>query len=234
MLWDIYEQHLEEAAFLWSQWELALVALDYVLADVTPLQGRLHAHVDGLVLGSEPVAKRILLPALASDEPELINSKRCSRMRCSDQTCSGRSASAAASLVPTPASSSRARTPYVAERKDSEPQRPVPLGQENLDADLSSKATDALPLPHADAISTWWQQTRPQMEPQRRYLEGRLFDSQVLLDALTHGSMRRRHVLALELALRSRGAHQVPTRAFLERQIGLLRTARAASPSTLR
>jgi uncharacterized protein (TIGR02270 family) len=423
MLWDIYEQHLEEAAFLWSQWEQALVAPDYVLAEVTQLEERLQAHVDGLVLGGEPVARRLLLPALASDEPELIRMAAFAllpgrtagssdtvleRIRSADDAalaalqralellepshfppwlqllpqeenprlqvlglevlgfhqcapaavcralashespklaaaalraaCRSRVELAPAVLEQALASSSpavrdaaleagalkghratraacwaaiQARTlasplpllllalggderelkqlqallsdevlrpdvlwalgfsgcvacadtclefmrqgsvarlageafsaitglriegPYVAESKGPEPEEPIPLEEENLDADLGSKLTDTLPLPHADAISTWWQQARPQMEPQRRYLEGRLLDSHVLLDALTHSSMRRRHVLALELALRSRGVHQVPTRAFLERQIGVLRTARAASPSTL-
>jgi uncharacterized protein (TIGR02270 family) len=72
MLWSIYEQHLEEAAFLWTQWEQALSAPDHVLAEVEPLEERLHSHVDGLVLGGEHIAKRLLLPALESDDLELI------------------------------------------------------------------------------------------------------------------------------------------------------------------
>jgi uncharacterized protein (TIGR02270 family) len=69
--WDIYEEHLDEAAFLWTQWEDALGAANYILHEVIEgPEARLLAHLDGLVLGAKPVAERLLLPALASDEPE--------------------------------------------------------------------------------------------------------------------------------------------------------------------
>jgi hypothetical protein len=58
-------------------------------------------------------------------------------------------------------------------------------------------------------------------------LEGQLFGPQALIDALWTHPMRRRHVLAQELALRSRGAYQVPTRAFVEHQLRVMREARA-------
>jgi uncharacterized protein (TIGR02270 family) len=63
------EVHLEEASFLLAQWEQALWAPDYVLAEVE--QGeerRLLAHVDALVLGGSPVAERLLLPTLEGEE----------------------------------------------------------------------------------------------------------------------------------------------------------------------
>jgi uncharacterized protein (TIGR02270 family) len=68
------EVHLEEATFLWALWEQALWAPDYVLEEVE--QGeerRLLAHVDGLVLGGRPVAKRLLLPALEGEEVMAIS-----------------------------------------------------------------------------------------------------------------------------------------------------------------
>ncbi len=68
------EVHLEEATFLWAQWEAALWAPDYVLAEVE--QGeerRLLAHLDGLVLGGRPVAERLLLPALEGEEVAAIS-----------------------------------------------------------------------------------------------------------------------------------------------------------------
>jgi uncharacterized protein (TIGR02270 family) len=71
--WDIFEEHLNEAAFLWGQWEDALVAANYNLGDVIAgPESRLLAHLDALVLGGQPVADRLLLPALADDEPERI------------------------------------------------------------------------------------------------------------------------------------------------------------------
>jgi uncharacterized protein (TIGR02270 family) len=68
--WDIYEEHLDEAEFLWGRWEDALVAANYALDDVAVgPEARLLAHLDGLVLGGSPVANELLLPAIGSDEP---------------------------------------------------------------------------------------------------------------------------------------------------------------------
>src|SRR5690349_14801760 len=64
VLMDVLEEHLDEAAFLWSQWERALVAPHSVLNEVAGLEERLLAHVDGLVIGGVPVAGRLLIPAL--------------------------------------------------------------------------------------------------------------------------------------------------------------------------
>ena len=68
--WDIYEEHLDEAAFLWRRWEDALVAANFALDDVAVgPEARLLAHLDGLVLGGRPVAEDLLLPAIVSDDP---------------------------------------------------------------------------------------------------------------------------------------------------------------------
>ncbi len=420
MLWDIYEQHLEEAAFLWSQWERALVAPDYLLDEVAPLEERLHAHVDGLVLGEEAPVKRLLLPALESDDPELIRVAgytllmRASpgdigavreRLESADEAALAalqramevldpamlptwlpsllqtdaptlqalglevlgfhRMAPAAACQalatheVPgiaaaalraaghcriglTPAMLERAlaspsaevrdaalevgvlgghraawaacrealqsefpasslpllllslrgddrdlkqllallsqktlraallwalgfsgrvacadacleflhqkpfaalaaeafsaitglpiQGPYAARSEEVEVEEPIPLEKEDLDADLVPNPEDDLVQPQADAIRAWWKEARPRMELHRRYLEGQPFSPLRLVEALQSSSMRRRHVLALEVALRSRGAHQMPTRAFVERQLEGMRAARAAPP----
>ena len=67
--WDIYQEHLDEAAFLWGQWERALDAANYTLDEVIDgPEERLRAHLDGLVLGGKPVAEKLLLPALADDD----------------------------------------------------------------------------------------------------------------------------------------------------------------------
>ena len=67
--WDIYEEHLDEAAFLWGQWESALDAPNYALPDViVGPEERLRAHLDGLVLGGAPVAEKLLLPALGDED----------------------------------------------------------------------------------------------------------------------------------------------------------------------
>lgn len=73
-LWDVVEEHLDEAEFLWGAWEHGLVAPNYTLAEVAegPEQ-RLSAHIDGLVIGGPPVVRRLLVPALEEDEPGRVS-----------------------------------------------------------------------------------------------------------------------------------------------------------------
>jgi uncharacterized protein (TIGR02270 family) len=67
--WDIYEEHLNEAAWLWGNWEQALDSAVYALGDVVVgPEERLLAHLDGLVLGGQPVAQKLLLPALVGED----------------------------------------------------------------------------------------------------------------------------------------------------------------------
>jgi len=70
-LWDIVEEHLDEAEFLWEQWEASLVAPNYVLREVEDgPEGRLLAHLDGLVVNGPMVAERLLLPTIADLDAE--------------------------------------------------------------------------------------------------------------------------------------------------------------------
>ncbi|MFP2959949.1 TIGR02270 family protein [Myxococcus sp. 1LA] len=103
-----------------------------------------------------------------------------------------------------------------------------PEQQEDLDADLVPKPKDDLPWPCIGAVRYWWKEARPRFHAERRYLNGQLLEAPVLLEALTHGPMRRRHVLARELAIRSKGQHRIPTRAFTQRQWAALAQARVA------
>ncbi len=71
--WDVLEQHLEEASFLWTQWENGLQSASYTLAEVA--QGderRLLAHLDALVVGGRRVSSRLLAPALKGDDAERV------------------------------------------------------------------------------------------------------------------------------------------------------------------
>ncbi|MFL5354792.1 TIGR02270 family protein [Archangium sp.] len=422
--WDIHEEHLDEAAFRWSQWERALDAPDYVLAEVAELEEALAAHVDGLVLGGERVARRLLEPALAADEAErivaaalallggespsgpaavlaalrqaeppvlvalqralelaappallsdlpsllkneaavpeflalvfdtlglrglataplctpffthldarvaaaavcaagrmrmpldpgvlrralgsaepplrdaaivagLMGGHRDAWLACqavaesrapnsrlpllllamggderdvkrllellSDASLrpdvlwalgfSGSVAAAEACLElmrqePVAALSGEAFSAitglrlegqYAVERQEMDAEEPVPLEQEDLDADLVPRPEDALPLPQVDAVASWWKEACLRMDARRRYFEGQPFTPQALLDALATAPMRRRHALSLDLALRSRGSLQVPTRAFVDRQVTALQQARSATSST--
>ena len=413
--WDIYETHLDEAAFRWSQWEAALDAPDFILGEVAELEERFAAHLDGLILGGTPVARRLLEPALASEEPERIVTAALALLR--GEEAPGPAAVLAAlptaepsalaglrralELAPsaaiptalpsllekedalpalwvlvldtlgthglaTPAlctpllshpepevaaaalrAASRARLPLepasvhraldsrapvlrdaallaglmgghagawaacraLVDSRASEARLPLLLlglggdeqdvkrllarlddeelradalwalgfsgrvaaadacvalmreapvaalageafsaitglriegghatekeerEEDDLDADLTLRPEDALPLPHAEQVAVWWKEARARLDPKQRHLAGQPFTPQVLLEALVSAPMRRRHALALELALRSRGALQVPTRAFVQHQVAGWKAARAA-PAT--
>ncbi|HEX5745794.1 MAG TPA: TIGR02270 family protein [Archangium sp.] len=107
----------------------------------------------------------------------------------------------------------------------------VPLEQEDLDANLLPSPEASLPVPIRDAVENWWQQARKNFERGVRYLRGSKLDAAGLLTAIGRESMRRRHVLALELSIRSRGAHDIQTRAFTGRQHAELEAALAGRTS---
>src|SRR4051794_14057106 len=73
VLWDVAEEHLDEAEFLWDQWEKSLDAPNYALAEVAERpEERLLAHVDGLLAGGPEVIAKLVLPALDAEEPARI------------------------------------------------------------------------------------------------------------------------------------------------------------------
>src|SRR3970040_2093467 len=56
LFWEVQQEHLDGAAFLFTRWEHALRSPLLTLREVaTGVEERLLAHVDGLVLGGEPV-----------------------------------------------------------------------------------------------------------------------------------------------------------------------------------
>jgi uncharacterized protein (TIGR02270 family) len=73
ILWDIYEEHLDEATWLWGEWEASLDSPLYAIGDVAiGPEERLLAHLDGLVLGGQAVARKLLVPALGSDDANAV------------------------------------------------------------------------------------------------------------------------------------------------------------------
>jgi uncharacterized protein (TIGR02270 family) len=111
---------------------------------------------------------------------------------------------------------------------ETSPEEPIPLEQEDLDADLSSRPEDDLPTPHPEAVASWWHEERKRFTRGMRYLMGHPFQGEVLCAAFERGPMRRRHVWAQELAIRSQGACRIPTRAFTHRQLAALERAKMA------
>lgn len=71
ILWDVIEEHLDEAEFLFERWNRALfrpaVDLNKLASNFEP---RLFAHIDALLIGGIEVAQRVLLPELyAAKDP---------------------------------------------------------------------------------------------------------------------------------------------------------------------
>jgi uncharacterized protein (TIGR02270 family) len=416
VMMDVLEEHLDEAAFLWSQWERALVSASYDMADTAGCEERLLAHVDGLVVGGEAAVSELLLPGLETDEPERISAAALAllagkgkreleevlevldsgdevqragvgralalseregleavllkRLAAEDPALRAeafqvlafrgvvpqetrtqwlyrdaaepvitalrdprplarelaqtvlpqllvdprpgvREAAIMAGLV------SGARAAWKACRKgvedggagrrqglvvlalggderdaeelagllrqeslradvlwalgfsgqalaaeaclewmgddkvaalageafsaitglklEGEYQKPpkeegdalAPLEEEDLDADLVPGPAASLPVPVREAVERWWQKARKGFERGTRYLRGNKLDAGGLLEALGREPMRRRPALALELAIRSRGAHLLQTRAFTRRQQAELNAALA-------
>lgn len=71
ILWDVVEEHLDEAEFLAETWHVNLDSPAYLRDEFADgPQERLMAHVDGLVVGGDPVRVETLEPVLADEDCE--------------------------------------------------------------------------------------------------------------------------------------------------------------------
>nr|WP_281404368.1 TIGR02270 family protein [Pyxidicoccus fallax] len=71
--WDVLEEHLDEAAFLWRQRERSLRSPEETLDDVASGdERRLLAHLDALCIGGGAVTRRLLLPSLEGPDETRI------------------------------------------------------------------------------------------------------------------------------------------------------------------
>jgi uncharacterized protein (TIGR02270 family) len=67
-IWDLVEESLDEAEFLWGRWEGELASLTRNLDDVFNwTEDRLHGALDGVRVGGEAALDKYLLPALAGE-----------------------------------------------------------------------------------------------------------------------------------------------------------------------
>lgn len=94
-----------------------------------------------------------------------------------------------------------------------------PLVDDDLDADLVPPEDLRLRLPNAAAVREWWSNARAELDPSLRYYAGQPLQTQLIAYALDSAPMRRRHAIALELAIRSAGLGIVDTRAPARVQI---------------
>lgn len=100
-----------------------------------------------------------------------------------------------------------------------EDQAPPPLEEDDLDASLDPGNEGELPAPEPQALAARWRQEAPRFDAGARYLGGRPFSPEALLAAFREGSMRRRRLLGLELAIRSRRALPVDTEGWAAEQV---------------
>lgn len=117
---------------------------------------------------------------------------------------------------------------------DEDDGEPPPL-EVDLASSLLPGADDDLPLADPELLARAWAERRPRLPAAGRFLRGRPLDLGALVAELETGPARRRAGLALELAVRSRGAVQVEPLALVavqRRQLGAARALRGgAAPS---
>jgi uncharacterized protein (TIGR02270 family) len=101
-----------------------------------------------------------------------------------------------------------------AEENDSLP----PLEQDDLEAELAPKVEDQLPRLDPEATARWWTRHQRRFPRGSRFLDGQPHQPASLRAAFDHFSTRRRHVLSLELAVRTKGTVQVAPWASTARQ----------------
>jgi uncharacterized protein (TIGR02270 family) len=87
------------------------------------------------------------------------------------------------------------------------------LARDDLDANLVPPEERRLRLPDPTAVRLWWSNQRDSLEPGLRHFAGRPLVTPLVEQALHEAPMRRRHTLALELAIRSAGIALLDTRA---------------------
>jgi uncharacterized protein (TIGR02270 family) len=93
------------------------------------------------------------------------------------------------------------------------------LAHDQLDADLIPPEHLRMRLPDARRIREWWYQTGHAFSPELRWLDGQPMGLAAVKAALHDAPMRRRHALALELAIRSAGTAILDTRAPARMQL---------------
>jgi uncharacterized protein (TIGR02270 family) len=68
-IWDVVEEHLDEAGFLWARWESSLASPRFTIAEVAAgPEERLVAHLDGVAVAGAAADEALLAPALTGDD----------------------------------------------------------------------------------------------------------------------------------------------------------------------
>jgi uncharacterized protein (TIGR02270 family) len=105
-----------------------------------------------------------------------------------------------------------------------------PDAPEEDDEEEDAGPVAQLPAPDPAPVLAWWEKARKSFDPAARLLGGVPWSVEALLGALETASMRRRPALALDLAVRTRGAARVEVRALARRQVVEVRSLLATLP----
>lgn len=98
-------------------------------------------------------------------------------------------------------------------------EEPPSFEADDLDANLVPGPEAELPLPNAELAARRWRTVSNGLDPALRYLHGKPFTLEGLVQCFAGAPMRRRHLLALELSVRSRGGFLVGTHDWVLDQI---------------
>lgn len=82
---DILEEHLEELAFLWMQREEAIRSNQYVAHEISALDERIEAHVQGILVGGD-AAIPLLHEKLTGDDPLEVFAAAYALLRLNTET----------------------------------------------------------------------------------------------------------------------------------------------------
>lgn len=103
-----------------------------------------------------------------------------------------------------------------------------PLEEDDLEADLVPPPEAELPVPNVAAIRAHWDRVRGGLIPGKRYLAGKPYTPGIALEFLERAPMRRRHVVAQALRVRTGGKAVIDSRAFSATQREQIASCRKA------
>jgi uncharacterized protein (TIGR02270 family) len=115
-----------------------------------------------------------------------------------------------------------------------EPEPELAPEEEDVRPVITPNEEDLLPRPERSRVTSWWDRQRGRFVAGRRYLDGMPVSLEVLEAVLSHGSMRRRAPIALELAVRTAGRCHVDPRAFASVQRQQMTQVRQISVDSIR
>jgi len=93
---------------------------------------------------------------------------------------------------------------------------------DTLDEDLREDPREALLHPEPEAAAAWWAQRRSTLDVGARMIAGQAWTEDSLERAMREQPLRRRHTLAVLLAMRSGGARWPSTRGWAAQQLAAL------------